>query len=342
VSFILSCSFIFLLIFGVKAFWNRPPWECSVPDLDMGLLSITGDIAENQKDVKIKNNTTKAITIQKIVISCPCLNVKIPNGRIIPPNGEIGVVIQMRLQRSDVSGKEQTIDFYGDDNELPPIKIIVRGRPNYGIIFSGKELRFPVIYRNDVLNNTETYYVCETSKERKMSAITEVKTCREDMLEVKLEHSVPLKNKNAAVEDFYILNSAIRVKLKVNKHTKLGIDNANISILLKNKKTKTIPVTWEVRERSVFEPETYYLINAKHVKFSDFTVMYNTKVGGRPKNVLIVGTNLKIISHEEQTNYLKVYLNYKTPLMILTNEVIGTLVIETEDGRKHELPIIAS
>jgi hypothetical protein len=335
----IGCGFLIYRLLGTSG-KNVPPaltCDCDEAVFDMKRIPVKEGKAVGSHKFKIFNNTGSVIKIKEVVADCSCASAS-PLGDI-PGKGMRELEVFLRFSAGDLMRHSSRILVIPENNKIPRLELEILGGADFSSHLSRTTLDFGKCHFFET--KTLSFEVYCANEEAFENSIKEVKVKNNDLLKaiIKETERTPQTLYDGTV--YYLHRSKIDVVFAGGKTLQAGNGRDEISIFLENGEIHKLEVLWELYKKTVFDRETFYLIQLKSREERKFNVIYNSDIGGKPKNIKAIGKGLSVLSTEEREKSISINLKYLSTKAGEIDEKLGELIVETEDGKRHVLPVVA-
>jgi hypothetical protein len=309
-------------------------------DFDFGRLPVLYGRAIGTHDFVLQNNTHSPIKLKGAATSCQCVEI-IHIDEILPPDSTGKISIKIDLPATDLHGRMIELLVFPENEEIPPLKIKISGRAGFSFFLESPKNDFGTVFRNAYKEKSKVLYACLSGEKNQENFVDSIKTDNPERLEFVLKERLSKKTTDSIGEYFYH-EYEILILLKINATTPLGPDVARLFITTQTGERKDAIFVWNVREKPIFDPGLFYLIQLAPRQERVFSITYNSEIGGKHKVFTTTKDNLKIVETNIHENSVHVTLKCIAPETFKADEILGELAVETEDGKRHVMPVIAS
>jgi hypothetical protein len=268
---------------------ERAPLSCDSPDFSFGRIPFTDNAFVGTHTFKIRNNTRQSIRIKEILSTCPC--VKIVNGfEVIPAKEAASLDVRMELSIGDWQERRGIISITPGDKEIPKLNLSLHGHSGFSTFLENQgTLDFGVVFRNDYAKKPRDLLLYASNATAVKNKISKIVTENTGNVSVR---KLPETNETMrdSVGQFVLQKNPLCFSLDIKPDSKLGGRMEKIVLFLNTGEKQTITVTYEVREKPVFDTVRFYLINLKSGEERVFSVLYNRNAGGTPRIFHIEGS----------------------------------------------------
>jgi hypothetical protein len=325
-------------------FVSYPPGiYCRQPKFDFGVIPVKNGVAAARHEFVIENNTDADISIEDAVPSCPaCTRVSMKE-KIVPKHGQAVVVVDFTLPSSDIIGRTVEIALVKRNNRKDPFFLYISGRSAFSAFSMPKGVYFGEVYSGTEKTGEIDIFLPSNAPAKNFVRDIQITEVVGGKLEAKVIRKNSRSMRDEKIGSFYENKTTIQVALHTERG-KVGLGRAKIIVGVSGGGDKeiAIPVSWNVEEKPIFEPHSkrYLLIALQPVETREFQVIYNEDAGGKLKSANVTGNGLEIVSRVQHEKSIYFKLKYTAGAAVVSG-VVGTLVIETENGGKQTLEVVA-
>jgi hypothetical protein len=320
---------------------SRNALSCDDQEFSFGRLPVIEGVASGAHVFKIKNNTDKDIRLFKAEPSCWCAKIS-PFDKTIPAHGMREITLFLAQPETDVYGRQLEVAIVAEDKTVQPLKLKITSWPGFSDFLSNNQISFGKIFRND-FTREENEFILFSSNENEIKHLAKkIDSDKPTIVEVSkgMQKNEKITDRNGIS---YFHRVPFQVSLKIKPDSPLGLDSAKVFVETQGGIKKEVIVTWEVGEKSMFDVnDLFYLIQLQPLEKRRFTVQYYTNIGGKVKTIKTTTPMLLLDKTEESENELKLYLLYEAKTNFKPDDILGEVIVETEDGKEHRLKVVAS
>ncbi|MDR1498137.1 MAG: DUF1573 domain-containing protein [Puniceicoccales bacterium] len=347
--------FLVLTGFCFSVFLNLPLFPvasgasklvCNEPVKDFGRVPVN----ENGRAVgrhvfEIFNPTDEDVIIERVEASCLCVESKMED-KLIPRGKSKKLRIAFGFRLGGIQRETYDILIMPKDKKIETLKLQVSGASVFAPIVTPREIEMDFLYVGS--ENTRQIKILLPDKNEVKNFIESCKMEWESpeifLSEVKYE-SEKVKGGMDDAEGFFHKNRAtLTLTIKPIDKDILSERKGKILIRLKTGELLKIPVHWKVMRREMFETsgKKFFLINLQPDEIRELQIIYNEDVGGKIKNVKSCNPDMTLVGIRRNRNSMHIKLKFRSGKKITDDAKVAELVVETENGNKHKLPIISS
>jgi hypothetical protein len=331
----IACSGIFVFFGETKN--EVVPLLCHENIFDLGRIPVRGSEAVKIHNFKIYNNTDNIIGIKEVAVDCPCATV-FPLGDI-PAKGMRELKVRFHVPRGDLMRHSARILVIPRDEKIPPLRMEIAGGADFSSYLSHSVLDFGECYFGE--SKIKTFEVYCASEKPFEEIVKEI-----DMKDPHFSVSPVCESERTPQElydgtKYYLHKRKIEVILLGRETAQMCEGTEKMRVLFSDGDVQTINVLWKLKEKPVFSKEIFYLIGVKPREERNFTVIYNSDIGGTPRSIKTFGEGLSILKTEEEGESILVGVKYISTMAGELNKRLGEIVVESEGGKRHVLPVIA-
>ncbi|MDR2430334.1 MAG: hypothetical protein LBD14_05560 [Puniceicoccales bacterium] len=308
----------------------------SQAELKMSRIPIREGLALASQEIEIFNNTEKDIRIGRIVVSCPCLGIEMPE-KLVRKKSKSKIAVNLRLNSRDINERKIQAYFVPEEKSLDPLLLVVTGSSDFMAYTDLEVINFGTMEKG--VTKTREIGVFLPGEKEEHDFIKKLSLTNEKLFSASILETGRTKKINGG-SPYYLNSITVQVRLEMKEKPQatqdvLKVECANGNVL-------TIPIGWYFYEKPVFEPnvKSYLLIDLQPGEARTFQVVYNEDVGGDFAGIKIRGSGLSLSGMTRKGAGVRIELKYLAPEKIRDGKV-AALEVETKSGKNHFLDVIA-
>jgi hypothetical protein len=317
---------------------EQPLLACSQTSFDFGLITPKDGFASGQHVFVIKNISNEAIKIRDIVPSCPsCITVN--SLKEIPAKSSAKLKVAFRLEAKTPYRYDTEIYVIPEDKKVKCLRLTISAFIGFSAYSTPEKLGFTEAFYDETSTRFVEIFCSTQSRFEKL--IKEVRFSHPEIFQLKVVEEI----REARKLDERVAFNLYRNKLEIGFNGKSGktkeTSTGKLQLLLNDGTSLNIPINWDLKKRPVFEPATFFLFGLQPSTEREFSATYDLSLGGSPKSIKASSANLTLLKNEIKGKKMIFLLKFLAPEKIETGQILGEVVIETTEGKKHTLPVIA-
>jgi hypothetical protein len=316
--------------------------SCDEAPFDFGQIpNVNGEVVAKHV-FTIRNNTAHEIKIRAVGSSCPLCFTIDDFDTVIPARGIGKIATTMKLPVSSFAGKTVEMRVAPEEKTIETLSIPISARSALSTYFEKSSISFKSIYRNDYKKQTEDFYIFCASKKKEDKFVESIWTDKPDLVTLSMEEESSELVKGG-LSDFYFHRRRLFASLLVTKKMPIGLHSATVFVSTRTGGVNKATITWNLVDKPVFDPEEFRIVDTKNNEKQTFSLIYNVNVGGRPKSYRSSSRNIEIVKTECYEDCVFITFQYLPDAKnLILNQVLGEVIVETEDGKEHRLKVVAS
>ena len=306
---------------------------CELPVYDFGRIPSKDNAIVGIHKFRIENTTTKDIFVEKIGVTCSCVEVE--PLKVIRPGKDNFLSVRMTLSPEQTRKREVGIILVPAKKEIPEIQLRLIGRSELKPSLSQHFLSMGKAIQGKT--KTATIMAYFPSEVPDPANIKTIQVFHSD-LRIRTTEKIFLKDKESGDLDINMTQIRLTVDLTPTPKSPLGETKTSIKIKWHNDEEILFPVSWTHAAQRPFERDKITLFDVSPGNEKTFQITYDKDAKGELKEYAAIGENLAITQVLEAESYVQFSLRYlpqKEPQV----RAIGYFQVKTKSGEEYILPI---